>query len=215
MQNKVFIFDFDGTFYSGKDVFNDLPDFINLQKRNILCNLTDKQYQILIKENPFWKDIHVGSEIVDAIYFFMEKYPDWKISIKNFLDWQNRTLEPINIDKSQIVDITFMQELCKHNPVYLVSNSSLYHIKHYLSYIGIDCNMFKKIISNRFTKKDRTKKHYYEKIAKDENCSAKNIYVFGDSVKKDLLPAEKLGMNTFFINDATKIKDIVLDVLKN
>ena len=214
MNKKVLIFDFAGTFYSGENAFDKLPAFINSHKREFLPNLTDANYALLVKENPFWKDVYSGADIADAIYKFKDKYPSWNISIKNYLKWENQNLEPIDIDKNKIVDTTFITKLCNKYNVYLVSNSSPFHLKFYLKYIGLEPKIFKKIISNRFTKRDKTKKHYYKNIIVQENCLPQNAYVFGDSLKNDLIPAQKLGMQTFLVKDATRLKDIVKQALK-
>ena len=63
-------------------------------------------------------------------------------------------------------------------------------------------------------KKDMTKKPYYLKILKKENCTPKNIYVFGDSNKSDIVPAKELGMNGFEIPSSTMIPEIVKNALK-
>ena len=113
MSKKILIFDFDGTFYSGDTTLIELPGFIHKNKQKFLPDLTEDQYATLVKENPFWNDIYVGADIVDAIYKFIEKYPKWNISVKDFLNWQNTTLEPIKIDKNKIVDINYIIGSCR------------------------------------------------------------------------------------------------------
>ena len=60
-----------------------------------------------------------------------------------------------------------------------------------------------------------TKKLYYQKILKKENIQPKNAYVFGDSCENDLQPAEKLGMNTYLVKNATDIPSIVKNALQH
>ena len=216
MKNKqVLIFDFDGTFYSGEKAFSKIPSYVNKHKREFLPNLTDKQYKQLVKENHLWKEIYVGSDIVNFIYLFKKKYPQYKISVKDFWNWQESKPDPLVIDKDQIVDVNFLQNLCESYPVYVVSNSSPKHIYFYMKKFKINPNWFKSIISNRFTLKDRTKQHYYKKIMLNENCLPKNCYVFGDSLQNDLIPAQKLNMNTYLINNAKNIPEVVTNALKN
>ena len=205
--NKVVIFDFDGTFYSGEQAFSKLESFINKNRRKFMPRLTDYQYAKISKENPEWKKVYNGSEIVDLMYDLKEKYPQFDISVKDFWNWQNSTPDPLVIDKKLLVDNDYLKDICKKYPVYIVSNSSPTHICYYMEMFGIDKNWFKEIISNRFTAKDRTKEHYYKRILEKENCKPENTIVLGDSDKNDLEPARKLNINTCLILDATTIPE--------
>lgn len=212
---KVFIFDFDGTLYSGDEAFAKIPNFIKRNKRKFFPNLTDYQYRKIAKENPEWKDVWVGCDIVNFIYKVKEKYPQYNISVKDFWSWQNTTPDPIIIDENEVVEATFLRDLCKQYPVYVVSNSSPLHIKFYMDKIGIRYSWFKKVISNHFISTDKTKGHYYQDILEEENCLPSQVYVFGDSIKNDLNPAKKMGMNTKHINSAVDIPKLVSKVLEN
>ena len=212
---KVFIFDFDGTLYSGEDKYCKIHNFINQYKRSFLQNLTDKEYEKIIKENPTWLQVYSGADIVELIYSFIDKYPNYNIDINDYRKWLLNVIEPVNIDKNQIINPAFLKSLCENFPVYIVSNSDIVHIKHYMKEMNIDPKWFKSIISNQFIKSDRTKKHYYQDILNWENCDPKNAFVFGDSITSDIIPAEKLGINAFRITDSTKIASIVQDIIKN
>ena len=215
MNNKqVLIFDFDGTFYSGDKAFSKIENYVNKNKRKFLPNLTNEQYKKIVKENPAWKDIYVGADIVDFIYMLKKKYPEYKISIKDFWNWQESKPDPLVIDKNQIVDVNFLKNICEKYPTYVVSNSSPNHITFYMKKFKINPSWFKEIISNHFIAKDRTKKHYYEKILLKENCLPQNCFVFGDSMQNDLVPAQKLNINTYLINNANDIPSIILNALK-
>ena len=120
----------------------------------------------------------------------------------------------IIIDPTQIVDINYLTNLCNNYPVYIVSNSSPSHLKHYMEVLNINPNLFKDIISNQFLESDLTKKHYYKDILTKENCNPKNAYVFGDSVEADLKPAEVLGINTVFIDNANDLPGEIDKILR-
>lgn len=211
--DKVFIFDFDGTFYSGDEMFSKLPTYIARHRRDFLPNLSDEEYKQVVKENPDWKKVINGCDIVDMMYDFKKKYPEFEISVKDFWDWQNEKPDPIVIDKTKVVDADFIEQICEDYPVYVVSNSSPTHIKFYMKKLDIEPEWFDDIVSNRFTQKDRTKKHYYERILEKENVEPHNVYVFGDSVKSDLVPAKELGMNVHHVKNAASIKRMVKRVL--
>ena len=211
--DNVFIFDFDGNFYSGDEMFSKLPTYIARHRRDFLPNLSDEEYKQVVKENPDWKKVINGCDIVDMMYDFKKKYPEFEISVKDFWDWQNEKPDPIVIDKTKVVDADFIEQICEDYPVYVVSNSSPTHIKFYMKKLDIEPEWFDDIVSNRFTQKDRTKKHYYERILEKENVEPHNVYVFGDSIKSDLVPAKELGMNVHHVKNAASIKRMVKRVL--
>ncbi|MBP3619586.1 MAG: HAD family hydrolase [Clostridia bacterium] len=209
-KNKtVLIFDFDGTFYTGKDIFSLLPEFVEKNRRQFLPQLTDRQYEKICKECPEWLNTINGSETVKLLISLKEKYPRYKISIEDFWNWQNENPYPLKFDKKQLIKPKFIKKLCEKFPVYIVSNSAPTHIKHHMKTLKLNPDWFDEIISNHFEEKDRTKQHYYEDILRAENTLPQNAYVFGDSVENDLIPAEKIGINTYFIEDVREIKKII------
>ena len=213
--SKVFIFDFDGTFYSGEHKFDNVAKVVEANRRLFLKNLDDYTYQIICDENPRWLKTVTGNDIIRLIYKFKKKYPNLNISINDFLSWQETMPYDIIIDYNQIVDIEFIKELSKNYSVYVVSNSSSPHIHHYMKKIGINPNWFKKVYSNEFIDSDPSKQHYYKEIMIKEKATPHDIYIFGDSVDADLAPGLKLGMNGFYIDNALNIKPLVNKVLEN
>ena len=168
MKKRVFIFDFDGTLYSGYNKFALVSGHVNKHKREFFPRVSPKDYKLMVKENPEWKTVVDGMDIVNMIYDFKKKYPHLDISVRDFWNWQNDDPDPILIDRDETIDLEFIENLCKEYPVYVVSNSSPTHIKYYMHIIGVDPDWFKGIISNHFTAKDRTKQHYYISILEKE-----------------------------------------------
>lgn len=212
---KVFIFDFDGTFYSGIHKYDNVRFAINSNKRKFLEKISDEDYCKICRENPKWLTVIMGNDIVKYLYYFKNKYPKLEISTKEFYDWQNNSRYDIIIDYDQIVDVSFIEELCKKYSVYVVSNSSPTHVSFYMKKININRNWFKGVYSNEFIEVDPTKEHYYEEILSKEKISSHNVYVFGDSVQADLAPALHLGCNAFYVNNAKNIKQLVNSILNN
>ena len=213
-QKKIIILDFDGTVYSGEDKFKYLPEFLDLHRREILGRVTDNQYNLICKENPKWLDVTAGIDIIDEIYKLKGKYPRFKISARDFYNWQRVTRYPIVIDKNLVMDVNFLEKICGEYPVYIVSNSSPEHIKFYMHQLGINPKWFAKIVSNRFTVKDRTKKHYYKSILGKEKVAPTDAIVIGDSKRGDLEPAEMLGIPTAYTDDARQVKGIIEKFIK-
>ena len=212
-ERKVFILDFDGTFYSGENVFSLVNEHVDKHRRNFFPCLTDCEYEKLISENPDFNSVYNGLDIANCLYEFKNMYPNLKILPKHFYDWQNAYPDPIVLDGAEIIDTNFLKRLCSKYSVYVVSNSSLNHLKLYMNKMGINPKWFKKLIGNKFTLKDRTKKHYYSSIMQKENVAPSSIYVVGDSERSDLLPAKQLNMQTFLISKASEVSEVLAKVI--
>ncbi|MBQ7307568.1 MAG: HAD family hydrolase [Clostridia bacterium] len=210
---KVIIFDFDGTLYSGSEIFKYVPDYVLKYRRNFLVDLTDEQYEKVCKENPRFLEVSVGRDVTAELYRLKEKYPDYPISTKAFCDTQETYVYDIYLEGAHIVDPKVVEKYCKNYSVYIVSNSARKHIKHYMDMFGIDINWFKEVISNQFLPDDPTKKPYYEYIIKKEGIKPENLYVFGDSPVSDLEPAIEINANGYFVNDSHKLDEIVSKAL--
>ena len=212
---KVFIFDFDGTLYSGEHKFDKVKQSIDDNKRAFLPRLTDQQYEIICNENPKWNNVITGNDIIKCIINLSNKYKDWDISIDDFYNWQNDFIYDIVLDYDQIVDGKFLKGLCKKYPVYVVSNSSLKHIYYYMKKIKLNRRWFKEVIGNEFKREDPTKQHYYKEIMEKEEIQPHDIYVLGDSVESDLSPARHLSMNAFYVDNSKNIVKIVNKIIDN
>lgn len=213
-QKPVIILDFDGTLYSGEHVFDDFPDHIKKYKRDFLPKLSDEQYKQIVKENPKWNELISVSEIIEYMYSFKKKYPKFKIKIKDFYDWQNEHPDPIVLDGITLTPSNFLKSLSQNYPTYIVSNSTPNHILFYMKKFGINPKWFKKIISNRFIARDRSKKPYFQTVLKKENCEPKHAFVFGDSLENDINPAEELGINGCLVTRADLLEKEINQILK-
>lgn len=54
IKKTVLVFDFDSTFYSGKDVYCNVENYVNKNRRKFLPDLTDEQYDDICKKEPYW-----------------------------------------------------------------------------------------------------------------------------------------------------------------
>jgi FMN phosphatase YigB (HAD superfamily) len=212
---KIFIFDFDGTFYSGEHKFDMVKQNIDDNRRKFLSSLSDEQYKIICQENPRWINAVTGNDIVRCLRKLIKKYPNFDINTTDFYNWQNDFIYDIVLDYNQVVDATYLEKLCSEYSVYVVSNSSLKHIYHYMEKINVNVKWFKKVIGNEFKKEDPTKEHYYREIIEQEEAKPHNVYVFGDSVESDLTPAIHLGLNAFYVDNASNITKLVSKVINN
>ena len=213
MEKKVIILDFDGTLYSGEHKFDLIIDVVKNNKRAFLPNLSEEEYALVCKEVPSWSAAIFGSEITKSIIEIIKKFPNLPVSTKDFYIWQDTYTYPIIIDREEIVDLDFLQWLCKEYPVYIVSNSAPSHITHYMKEIGVNPTWFVEVISNQFNEFDTTKKPCYEYVCQKERINPSNLYVFGDSRTSDLNPAKEINANTGHIRDARLIPFMVKSAL--
>lgn len=214
MKNKkVFVFDFDGVFYSGEHKFENIRNAIAQNKRKFLPNLTDAQYDQICQNHPEWTQAVRGKNIVENIYKLKYIYPQYDISVDGFNNWQSNDIYKIIIDFGQVIDTKVMKKLCKNYAVYVVSNSSQNHIHFYMKKLGVNPKWFKKVISNMFVEEDTTKKHYLKEILDAEKCLPQNAYMFGDTDESDLVPARKLGMNDIFVENSNDIPKYLEQIL--
>ena len=175
-KKKVVILDFDGTLYSSDHVFDKIDNFIVRHRREFLPNVTDEDYAKIVKDYPEWKKTFAATEIVEYLYLFKKKYPEMQITIKDFYDWQDAHPDPLVLDDVKIANQKFLKELCEEFPTYIVSNSPPNHIEHYMKKLNIEPEWFKKIYSNHFIARDRSKKHYYEEDSRNgKACTAQSI----------------------------------------
>lgn len=49
---KVFVFDFDGTFYTSDDKYKFVPQYVETHRRKFLPNITDEEYNNICTQNP-------------------------------------------------------------------------------------------------------------------------------------------------------------------
>ena len=110
---KAYLFDFDGTLYSGENIYCKIHEHINKYKRSFLSNLTDEEYEKIVQENPSWQDAFSGANIAEHIYAFIKKYPKLNIKINDYRKWLLNVIEPVEIDKKQVVNTKFLQKLCE------------------------------------------------------------------------------------------------------
>ena len=209
MEKKVIVLDFDGTLYSGKDIFKYVPEYIERNRRKFLNKVSDQDYEMICRENPDFLKAVSGSEVTREIYKLKEKYTNLDIDTKGFVDCQENEVYNIYLDEAHIVDASFIDNLCLKYCVYVVSNSAISHLHYYMSKFGINISAFKKIISNQFEEFDPTKKHYYLESIETEGILPKNLYVYGDSQNSDLKPALEIGANAFLVKDTFDLQNII------
>ena len=206
---KVFVFDFDGTFYTGKDVFKWSPFYIETHRRKFLPNVSDNVYNEICEKYPDFIKAVSGRQLAIQVYKIKADYPQYNIDMNSFVKVQQDYIYDICLANAHMVDREAIKNLCEKYPVYIVSNSSQNHLKHYMKVLDVDYSWFKGVYSNQFEQFDPTKQHYYQEIIEAEKIQPNQLYVFGDSKNSDLEPAYNIGANAFLVEDAHKIKIMI------
>lgn len=207
-KKKIIILDFDGVFYSGEHIFDKVCDFVEEHRREFLPNVSDSDYEKICVENPDFVNALDGREISEQIYILKNKYPTLNIDIKGYIHCEEVYQYNIILDGASIIDAKVVEKICKKYPTYIVSNSSVNHIKRFMKIFGVEFDWFKCVYANQFEEFDPTKKHYMEEIAKKENVKMNDIYMFGDSQISDMQPAKSLGINGTLIVDSKDFEQV-------
>ena len=121
------------------------------------------------------------------------------------LEYLSKNIYILDYPNLKVISTAFLDELAKKYTLYIASNSPAEWIERHLKNWKIDKKYFKNIYFNQFNAKNPTKSFIYEEIIKNEKVLPEEVLVIGDNIKDDLLPAQKLNMQTFH---TTQINDI-------
>ncbi len=210
---KIIILGFDKVFYTGQDVFKNVPDYINRNRRNFLPNVSDDIYKKICAENPEFVSASTRQEIAKSILDLKAKYPYLTIKVSDFLNVQQNEIYDIYLKNAKIVDANRLKNICSNYHTYIVTNSSLNHINHYLEKLNVKPEWFSGIICNHYESYDQTKKHYYQDIMNKENAKPYETIVFGDDEIADLIPARKLGIKAVLSGEADNLHNLIIEQL--
>lgn len=185
---KVIIFDFDGTLHNGEK-WENWNAYMKKTIEYATPNLTDdERKKFMEKYNLDYSSL--TATVAEALIAEFG-------TAQGLIDYQSANIYRLDYPNMKFVDPEFLKDLSKKFNLYIVSNSPVDSIKKHFSYWGIDPNIFKEIYFNHFETNDPTKAIYYNKIMEDEKVIPQEILVIGDSYENDLVPAHKLGMQTF------------------
>ena len=188
---KCVVVDFDNTMYSGGswseedgfyDKFLEQEKFLPEGKRNV----------------AYVMSLYPKYHSLQAIYGYMQDHglddtPFRKFEatqIYNFIDERTVFIEP-----------ALVTELAKYYKVYLLSDSSKEYLDKHMKTAGIRKKDFVKVMSNQYIPGDLTKTPMMKQILKETKLKPEEIVMVGDSELCDKEPAEKLGFQTFVVDN--------------
>lgn len=194
---KVIIFDFDGTLHNGEK-WENWVEYMQRTLESALPALTPKERNdFLIKygidpKNPMTADVAVA---------MIKEFG----TAQGLIDFHSQNIYRLDYPNMKFVDPEFIKNLSKHYTLYIVSNSPVSAIKRHFSHWGIDPAIFKKIYFNQFLPTDPTKAVFYKEIMEAERVAPEEMLVVGDNFRDDLLPAQKLNIQTFQTHELSDI----------
>ncbi len=193
---KIIIFDFDGTIHTGEKWINWLEYMRNVLK-NTLPQYNEKQIKDFLEKY----NLAYNCNTSDLAYALIQEFG----TAQNMLEYLSKNIYILDYPNLKVISTAFLDELTKKHTLYIVSNSPAEWIERHLKNWKIDKKYFKNIYFNQFNAKNPTKSFIYEEIIKNEKVLPEEVLVIGDNIKDDLLPAQKLNMQTFH---TTQINDI-------
>ncbi len=203
LKNKVkcFIFDFDDTLYYGVD-WTIWKKFATNYFNEHFSYLTEKQRSYYLKKYKCGKN---GEEVLAYIE---------KISIEiegtcqPWLDFSKGVIEPEAKD-GKAIPMREIKKCAQQGKIYIVSNTKMEMIEKFARIYKIDLSLFERVISNEFTPGNEGKERYYKEIMEENGLQPDQILVIGNSKREDILPAEKLKMNTYLADGQFTYEELI------
>lgn len=192
---KAIIFDFDSTFYSGEDWLM-WGDYL----KNYVVSTFENAKDIL-QEYKVENDTSGMIPVEIAI-----KYNG---NAESFYNYQKENIYPLNIDNLRVIDAQGLKELSKKYNLFIVSNSPVNYVHHYLKLFGIDKSLFTAIYDNEFKVEDVSKKLRFLQILKENNLKPNQVCVVGDSFGSDIVPARELNIFAVQVNDVKDTNNVI------
>ena len=115
MDCKVIIFDFDGTFYSGKHKYDNVKDNVDADRRKFFPKLSDKQYDKLMQDEPKFLEMESTRDIVNYMKY-INQIPEKALLLKNASAVLERPETPEKALVMYNTVLTFFISLLPHMP---------------------------------------------------------------------------------------------------
>ncbi len=202
---KCVIFDFDETLYSGADWTGAEEFFVKtLVQLGYFENV-----KIAVEEvkGMFPETANFNKKVVK---FFIEK----GLSPKLYKDMLENDVFDIKSESLRKMDYSLLDVIAKYYKLYLVSDSPMIYINHYLDAFGINKNNFEKIISNPFLKEDISKTPCMKMVMEHSNLNCNEILMIGDDLELDVLPAKELGFCAIHVKGVEETESLVKKLIE-
>ena len=187
---KVIVFDFDDTLYTSENVWGNLYSYtINILEKFLSIDESKR----ILEESILMSKGKINFNMITSV--LQQNGYDAKKFVKNIA----QTIY-MHTGKVEVIPNEFLQELSKKYTLYCVSMSDKTYLNYYFDKYKINKTCFKEILSANIVAKDKTKVPVLKKIIKKEGIFPSELLMVGDSFSPDIMPAIKVGAETFHFN---------------
>ncbi len=191
-KTKVVVFDFDDTLYSGAD-WTPWEEFCKVGLRKMFEELSDEEFKEI--EKKYYSD-GATDESIAGIMLAEGRDP------KKWLKYREENVCEIDYSNCKVTSNATLKAFANRYTLYIVSNSTIKEIEETIELFNINKKYFKAIYSNQFESELPTKRKLYGKIIEREKIKPDELFVIGNSYKKDVLPALEMGAKGKVISEA-------------
>lgn len=189
---KCVVLDFDNTLYSHgnwEDEHRLYEKF--LERENILPEIKGGEEKLKYMRS-FYPDYH----IIQTMYAYMH---DHNIDDKVLREFNEENISNILTDEIVFINPKVIDELAQNYKVYIISDSQMSYLNHYLKYAGVKLSNFTGILSNDYSDEDYTKIPMMKKVLKETGLKPEEIVMVGDNPRTDIAPAKLVGFQTHLV----------------
>ena len=192
---KAIVMDFDNTLYTDAN-WQGYGDYYIKFLESIGITNADILYEEL-------REKYKGYDSTQRTYLYLK---DNNKPVDKFIEFLKNNVYDFMHDGIRVIDYKVIDNLSKKYPLYLLSLSSEFYLKHYLKLFNIDVKNYKAIYSCAYG--DKLKKDdYFKELIKNTGLNPSEILMVGDNYNSDIEPAEKLGLQTFLVNDVSETEE--------
>lgn len=181
---KCVITDFDKTLYSESDLSGVNEYYSKFFYDKKLMKKSQIKVKSILKDYP-------GFHMVQCIYKIARENG---IRDEEVQQWFDEHIYDITCDGMRVVKPAIMKKLCETLPVYILSDSEQGHLNKYIKMFGYEKSWFAGCISNRFDSENMSKSIHMIEIMNELNLSKDEVIMIGDSMRSDILAAERVGI---------------------
>lgn len=191
---KCVAIDFDNTMYSyGNWQDEDVLYARFLEQQNYLPELKTGKEKL-----DYIEKLYPNYHLIQRMYAYMH---DNNIDDKDFRKFNDENISDIVKEDTVFINPEIIDKLAKNYKIYVISDSQVTYLEHYLKYAKIRLDNFEAIYSNEYNDEGYTKIPMMRKILKETGLKPNEVVMVGDSEKSDIVPAKLVGFQTYHVKD--------------
>lgn len=191
---KCVAIDFDNTMYSHGNWADEVVLYSRfLEEQNILPELKTGEEKL-----KYIKSLYPNYHLIQMVYGYLH---DNNIDDSLFRKFNDDNISDIITSEIVFINPKVIEELAKNYKIFVVSDSQIPYLEHYLKYAGIGLDNFAGILSNEYNDEGYTKIPMMKKVLKMTGFKPNEVIMVGDSEKSDIVPAKLVGLQTYLVKD--------------